>query len=130
MQANGSPALYYKEFAESDNVTSVVIPASDEYLALKSDGRVKKESAMVSEVRVRKDAILGLDCSKKVKANLLLLLSRLSEQTFSNAEVRKLLNCSETTATAYVKKFSDLGLVAAVAGEGKGKYRFRAVRVR
>lgn len=130
MQVNGSPDLYYKEFAESDNVTSVVIPASDEYWALKSDGRVKKESGMVSEVRVRKDAILGSGYAKKVKANLLHLFARLCEQTFSSAEVRKLLKCSETTATAYVKKFSDLGLIAAVAGEGKGKYRFRAVRVR
>ncbi len=130
MQANGSPELYYKEFSEADNVTSVVIPANEEYLALESSGRLKKESGMVSEVRVRKDAIRGSDYSKNVKANLLQLCARLGEQVFSSAEVRKLLNCSETTATAYVKKFCDLGLIAAVTGEGKGKYRFQEVRVR
>ena len=124
MQENGSPELYYKEFSDSDNVTSVVIPANAEYLAFKSEGRMKAGSGRVSEVRVRKDAILSSDYTKRTKSNLLTLCSRLSEQTFSSAEVRKILGCSVTTATAYVKKFFDLGLIAAVAGEGKGKYRF------
>ncbi len=130
MCANGSPALYYKEFSEADNVTSVVIPANEEYLELKTDGRPKKKGGMAAEAHSRKDAILGADFSKKVKANLLHLLSQLSETMFSSAEVCKLLNCSETTATAYVKKFRDLGLIASVAGAGKGKYRFREVRVK
>ena len=42
LEENGSPALYYKIFDVTDNVTSVVIPVNEEYMEIKNDTNPRK----------------------------------------------------------------------------------------
>ena len=43
LEENGSPALYYKIFDITDNVTSVVVPVNEEYLEIKNDTNPRKK---------------------------------------------------------------------------------------
>ena len=43
LEENGSPALYYKIFDITDNVTSVVIPVNEEYMEIKNDTNPRKK---------------------------------------------------------------------------------------
>ena len=43
LEENGSPALYYKTFDITDNVTSVVIPVNEEYMEIKNDTNPRKK---------------------------------------------------------------------------------------
>ena len=126
MEKNGSPELYYKVFSDSDSVTSVVIPVNEEYLLIKTGIKPNKKLGIEEETQVFKDAINTSTYTKKVKDNLHKMYNNLKETTFGNSDVIKLLGCSETTATSYIKKLNEeLNLLAPVAGAGKGKYRFK-----
>ena len=126
MEKNGSPELYYKVFSDSDSVTSVVIPVNEEYLLIKTGIKPNKKLGIEEETQVFKDAINTSTYTKKVKDNLHKMYNNLKETTIGNSDVIKLLGCSETTATSYIKKLNEeLNLLAPVAGAGKGKYRFK-----
>ena len=43
LDENGSPALYYKTFDITDNVTSVGIPVNEEYMEIKNDTNPRKK---------------------------------------------------------------------------------------
>ncbi len=43
LEENGSPALYYKTFDITDNVTSVGIPVNEEYMEIKNDTNPRKK---------------------------------------------------------------------------------------
>ena len=43
LEENGSPALYYKIFDITDNVTSVVVPVNEEYMEIKNDTNPRKK---------------------------------------------------------------------------------------
>ena len=126
MEENGSPQLYYKTFSESYNVTSVVIPVNEEYLAIKGGSKLEKKMEINFETQVCKEKILHSNYSSKVKRNLLTLYDNLQSTVFGNADVMRILGCSESTATFYLKKLHDeLELAAVIHGQGKGKYHFR-----
>lgn len=54
LKENGSPALYYKTFDITDNITSVVIPGNEEYMKIKNDTKPGEKSGIESETRVSK----------------------------------------------------------------------------
>lgn len=127
LEDNRSPQLYYKIFSETDNITSVVIPASEEYRKLKSGVQadsVKHE--VVSGTKLLKEKIFNSEYNAATKSNLLTIYEHLSESVFGNSDIMHLLHCSQTTATGYIKKLCDgLRLITPVLGLGKGKYSFR-----
>lgn len=126
MEENESPKLYYKTFSSSDNVTSVVIPVNEEYLLVKREPVPVKKIAINSETHIIKEKIMESGYSDKVKSNLLNIYSNFQSMVFANSDIKRILNCSETTATDYLKKLNnELGLIVAVSGMGKGRYRFK-----
>lgn len=125
LKKNGSPPLYYKEFGEGSNITSVVMLSSEEYMSLKGGSPDEEGKSIEANDLPIKKKISGSSCSSKTKKNMLLLYSKLGGQVFSNKDVASLLSCSDTSATSYLKKLSeDLGVAVPVEGFGKGRYRF------
>lgn len=126
MEENESPKLYYKTFSPSDNVTSVVIPVNEEYLYAKTDSEPRKRVGVDSERESSKTKIMESAYSEKVKSNLFNILYNFQSAVFGNADIKRIVGCSETTATDYLKKLNnELGLLVKVDGMGKGRYRFK-----
>ena len=49
----------------------------------------------------------------------------LGSEVFGNSKASEILDCSETTATKYIKRMSEeLKIIAKVEWARKGKYRF------
>ncbi len=126
LEENGSPILFYKTFENTDNVTSVVIPVCEEYLQIKNGRMPKSDNIIESETGEIKKTIMNSNFSTSVKNKLIAIYEGVGYEVFGNLKVIEILGCSETTATAYIKKlYADLDLVAVVEGMGKGKYRFK-----
>jgi len=125
MEDNQSPELYYKQFDGNDNVTSVVIPVSEEFCQIKNGSKAKKKLWIHSESKDVKEAIHASGYTGRVKHNLIRLYEEIGTEVFGNSQVAEVLNCSGVTATAYIKKLCEaLKLIVPVEGAGKGKYRF------
>lgn len=125
MAKNKSPQIYYKKFDDNSNVTSVVIPINLEYLKIKT-GNV--EQKIIVENNDKKSraikAVQGSMYKKDSKKNLLKIIDNFFDSSFSNSDIAKLLPCSETTATGYIKKLNELKLIVPITGMSKGKYIF------
>ena len=125
MRDNGSPDLYYKIFDVNGNITSVVIPVNEEYYSLKNGANPKKDVWIESETKVFKLKILDSEYSKSIKQNILKLYEEIGTEVFGNSRVVEILECSEVTATSYLKRMeNELKIIVPVEGMGKGKYRF------
>lgn len=125
MEANGSPMLYYKQFDMNANVTSVVIPVNEEYYAIKQGIKPQKKQGIEHETQVLKIKVKESGYSQKIKNNIMLLYNTIGTEIFGNARIMDILACSESTATAYIKKMNkELEIIVSVEGNGKGKYRF------
>ena len=141
MRENGSPNLYYKTFENNDNVTSVVIPVNkeyEEYEEIKNGdatkervpGKIQNTGAIrpdtiENETRFLKEKVLKADFSDAIKKNVIRLREVIGTEVFGNSRIVAVLDCSEATATSYIKRMhEDLKIVALVDGMGKGKYRF------
>lgn len=46
LKENRSPALYYKTFDITDNITSVVIPGNEEYMKIKNDTKPGEKAGL------------------------------------------------------------------------------------
>ena len=63
--------------------------------------------------------------SSSTKRKLILTFEQLGSEVFGNSKVMEVLDCSEGTATSYIKKmYNELRIIQAVEGNGKGKYTF------
>lgn len=125
LESNGSPNLYYKIFEPLSNITSVVIPVSEEYKAIKSGSIPSNNLGIESQTQDIKQKILGFDYSKTTKQNLIKIYDGVGSEVFGNSRVAEILKCSETTATKYIERlYEDLQIIVKVEGAGKGKYRF------
>ncbi len=125
MRENGSPDLFYKIFDVNDNVTSVVLPVNEEYYEIKNGTKPKKKVWIENETKDFKQKILDSGYTKKIKQNIFKLYERIGTEVFGNSRVVEILNCSEVTATSYLKRMEDeLKIIVPVEGRGKGKYRF------
>ena len=126
LEENGSPALYYKIFDITDNVTSVVVPVNEEYLEIKNDTNPRKKIVIESETQEIKQIIRDSHYSSSTKRKLIQIFEQLGTEVFGNSKIVEVLGCSETTATSYIKRMCDeLHIIHAVEGSGKGKYIFR-----
>lgn len=125
MSKNGSPDLFYKAFDDNYNVTSVVIPVNEEYYEIKNGTKPKKNVWIENETKDFKDKILDSEYTKKIKQNILTIYEEIGTEVFGNSRVVEILNCSEVTATSYLKRMEEeLKIIIPVEGKGKGKYRF------
>jgi len=125
MEDNQSPELFYKQFDENDNVTSVVIPVNEEFYQIKKGSKAKKKLWIQSESKDVKEAIHASGYTERVRHNLIRIYEEIGTNVFGNSQVVELLQCSGVTATSYIKKlYETLKLIAPVEGAGKGKYRF------
>ena len=125
MKENGSPELYYKYFDINSNITSVVIPVNEEYLDIKNGPNQRKNLWIGNETKEIKQKIWDSDFSETTKKNMIHLYNKIGTEIFGNTSVIKILDCSEVTATAYIKRLLELNLIGSVSGLGKGKYRFK-----
>lgn len=125
MNENGSPNLYYKIFDSNENVTSVIIPVNKDYTEIRNGTKPKKKLWIDNETKDIKEKIMLSSYNKKTKHNLVQIFEKISLEVFGNSKIVEILKCSEVTATAYIKKlYEELGLIAPVEGQGKGKYKF------
>lgn len=126
MKENGSPELYYKDFEDNYNVTSVVIPVNAEYFEIKNGSKPKSNIGIEHESQAVGQTIRNAKYSNQVIENLIKVYDKVGDEIFGNSKVVEILGCSETTATAYIKILStELNLIDPVAGHGKGKYIFK-----
>ena len=126
MRENGSPELYYKDFDENFNVTSVVIPVNEEYFEIKNGIKPKSNLGISHESQSVKDTIRNANFSNRVIKNLMRIYDKAGDDIFGNSKIAEILGCSETTATTYIKILNtELNLIYPVVGHGKGKYIFR-----
>lgn len=126
LRNNGSPELYYKIFEPSENVTSVVIPVNEEFIANESKIKPKKNLGIEHQTQDIEQKILGFTYSKGTKQKLIQIYDSVGENVFGNSTVAEILHCSETTATSYIKRLHDeLQVTEMVEGSGKGKYKFK-----
>ena len=121
LSKNGSPNLIYKEFDDDVDITSVVIPINEEYFNIKNG----KSSESNENIFTVKETIRNSKYSQNIKSSLLKIYDKLSDHVFGNKEIVTLLSCSNTTATDYIKKFTELSVVEKVTGRGPGKYIFK-----
>lgn len=120
LERNGSPELYYKYFSEGANITSVVIPADEEYLKLKSKSNSKRKVGIDAQFQDIKSIIVNSNYKSNIKQNLLTIYDEVGDEIFGNARVSSILSCSDNTATAYIKKlYNDLKIIKPVEGQGK-----------
>lgn len=125
LENNGSPKLVYKVFDTMDNVTSVVIPVSEEYKSIKEADKPKEKLGIESQSQDIKQKILESGYSKTTKQNLITIYNEIGTEVFGNSGIVKILGCSETTATNYINRmYEELQITAMVEGMGKGKYKF------
>ena len=124
LELNGSPSLYYKEFQQPVDITSVVIPVNEEFKKYEDDNKVTSNPGLTHENNV-KNTIMDSDFSKSVKDNLIILFSNLSSEVFGSSKIMNILKCSGTTATSYIDKlYNKLAIIKPVEGMGKAQYRF------
>ena len=124
MAENSSPELFFKLFEGGESITSVVIPVNEEYFNAKNGSNPKKKLWIETESKEIKDKILNSEYSKTTKQNLLRIYEEVRNEVFGNSRIVQTINCSEVTATSYIKRMIELGIIAEISGQGKGKYRF------
>ena len=118
-------AIYYKEFPDGTDITSVVIPCNNEYCRLV--GKMKQESNLSLQKGDRKlqfqESIRQSKHSIKTKNNMDKILLDNLNNVFGPKDIIRVLNCSPNTATKYIKLLLQLNLIEEI--EGKAKYKFR-----
>jgi len=120
-----SPDLYYKSFEANDNVTSVVIPANEEYREIKTGAKPKKDVEIESESKDFKEKILASRYSNAIKQDVIKLYEKTQTEVFGASRIMEVLKCSNATATSYIKRLNnELEVIVPVEGMGKGKYKF------
>ncbi len=133
LEVCGKP-IYYKIFDESINITSVVIPINDKYCELtkdklRTDSKKLRTQSKNCELEGKKlqtqDIIFNSKYSNIIKNNMDKIYVSFSETLFSPKDIIELLNVAPNTATSYIKKLSDLGLLDRVYGIGQAKYKFK-----
>ena len=125
LSKNGSPNLMYKEFDNDVDITSVVIPINEEYYQVKSGNKLGNGTEKLGNGTEKlgiKETIRSSSYSQIVKNNLYRISDKLVDVVFGNKDISLLLSCSDTTATDYIKKLVELGIVEKVVGKGAGKY--------
>lgn len=77
-------------------------------------------------IDVIKSAIENKGYKKPTQKNIILVYSEIdSNQIFGINEVKKILQCADSTARAIIAKMrDDIKIIIPVSGKGKGKYRF------
>ena len=98
---------------------------NEEYIEIKNSTKPKINIGIESETQEVKKIILDSKCSSTVKRNLIKIYENIGSEVFGNSKVKEVLDCSEPTATAYIKRmYEELHIVKAIEGNGKGKYIF------
>ncbi len=73
-----------------------------------------------------KEKINSLSGNNKTKENVEKVLLEISiDDVFGRTEIAKILGVSDTAAGNLINKMKEVGLIAAVEGHGKGKYKFK-----
>lgn len=125
-ELNGSKSIYYKIFNDNANITSVVIPCSDEYLKITNQERIKKDSSISENENVNlSNKIKSSDYSLNTKNNLDKISYSFKNSIFSPKDIIELLNVSKNTATNYINKLKELNLLDKIDGLGQSKYKFK-----
>lgn len=125
-ELNNSESIYYKIFDDNSNITSVVIPCSKEYCELIGQKvRTENKKVRTENKKVRThNIIMNSSNSIKVKNNMDKLYISLYNTIFSPKDVIEILGVSPNTATKYINKFKELGLLEQIKGIGQSKYKF------
>lgn len=135
MKANGSPNIFYKTFSVPSNVTSVVIPVNEEYIKIMSERKIGSLDTIGAHINPRpsiKEEIPASNYPKEnsslrpaTQDNISLIVSSFDGKYFGNSDICKLIGCSKTSATRYLKKMAERGLIEPVIGKGKGVVRLK-----
>ena len=58
--------------------------------------------------------------SKTFKQNLLRIYEEVRNEVLGHSRIVQTIHCSEVTATSYIKRMIELGIIAEISGQGKG----------
>lgn len=125
-ELNGSRSIYYKKFNDDTNITSAVIPCSEEYLKL-TNFKINKvnEEDFEDDFTDSLNKIKKSEYNTRTKNNLDEIFKSLKNVIFSPKDIIELLNVSKNTATNYIDKLKELNLVDKIEGLGQSKYKFK-----
>lgn len=124
---NKADSIYYKEFGDNANITSVVIPCNKQYCDLVNmKMRFDDQNMRFDDRKLRIQPIIeNSDFNATIKNNLDRIALEYINSVFGAKEIIAILNCVPNTATKYIKKLLELDLIEKVEGLGKGKYKFK-----
>ena len=129
LRNNGSPRAGF--FTDEDRrAVSVEIPIHPDFINKKVDienekvdiGPKKVDIQGLKVNYIKRIKAIGANKSTLQKIDALLNVVEL-EQTFGRTEVVNALNISPTAASKFIGKMCQAGVLEAVEGKGKGKYR-------
>ena len=125
LKDNDSPNLYYKVFEGNPDVTSVVIPANEEYLKLMRIENISQDELVHDNYKHIEQTIKNSNYSELIKQKLILICNTFIDSVFCGNDICNILSCSVNTATNYLNKlYKELHVTQVVKGQGKGRYKF------
>ena len=126
-ELNGSEPIFYKLFDDNSNITSVVIPINKMYCKLTNKKlRTEYKKLRTESKKVRtEDLILNSSNSLNVKNNMDKIYIAFLKSIFSPKDIIELLGVAPNTATHYINKLKELGLLEKVKGIGQSKFKFK-----
>ena len=126
-ELNGSEPIFYKLFDDNSNITSVVIPINKMYCKLTNKKlRTEYKKLRTESKKVRtEDLILNSSNSLNVKNNMDKIYIAFLKSIFSPKDIIELLGVAPNTATHYINKLKELGLLEKVKGIGQCKFKFK-----
>lgn len=113
----------------------VTIPINEEDVALNGKENQKDVNLKTNDINIEPnvnnivvyksviDAIESSEFSQQIKNNMKKLYHSLSKVVFGRGELISQLNCSPLTASNYLKKMKEIGVVEPVKGQGKSRFR-------
>lgn len=124
---NTKDVMFYKEFPEGTDITSVVIPCNSEYRTLvgKMSQERNKDPQNDNRRLQIKELVSQSKFSSKTKNNIDKIVLDNLNNLFGPKEIILLLDCSPNTATKYIKILLQLNLIEEITGAGKSKYKFK-----
>ena len=120
---NYRPELEPKFYSDiSSNVPVEKVPVGPEKVAIGEENMLIE----AQKLSIQK-AINSLDAKKNIKANAMRLFNQMGiDGIFGRSDIMEVVGISITAAGNLITKLKDSGLIQAVSGYGKGKYKFTA----
>lgn len=140
MKENSSDSIYFIDYDENIEITSVVIPINKKYLDyynkiknldIKDNNLDIKDEKLDIDTMIRFNKVDSLGIIKKssysstIKNILTIIYNNFFNTTFGRTDIINLLKVSNASGSNYISYLLSLNLIEQTKGKGKGKYHFK-----